>query len=152
LASFLIKALLDLAFLTCLPASLLCRFINARFDLEPFRFFFLTPGLAVVTGSGSGTAEAEFDAEFNELLVRFFDPSFEDFAQGASANSLPNCAPNRVLSLHPPHLKSPSGVSRGSLPQLQRVVPPVLHDRATEWVTAAAARAYTNACSLVPEI
>jgi hypothetical protein len=28
----------------------------------------------------------------------------------------------------------------------------VLHDRATEWVTAAAARAYTNACSLVPEI
>ena len=77
----------------------------------------------------------------------FFDCLEEN---GASVNVLLNASPKGKSSPQPPHLKSPGGGSVGKRPQLHLVVAPSEQALDTDWATAAADRAYTNACSRLP--
>ncbi len=70
----------------------------------------------------------------------------------ASENSLLNASPKYTSSPQPPHLNSPGAGSFGRRPHEHLVVAPMLHALEMARVRAAEDRAYTNACSLLPEM
>ena len=74
-------------------------------------------------------------------LLCLFIIAFFRFPSSSAANILLNSNPKSTSSPHPPHLKSPWGVSFGNAPQLHFVVIPILHARASAWVKDADAMA-----------